>query len=92
MFDPILFQNTTYKNADGLVLFCKELLEKKGLTVEAEKLAGYDGINDELMARAALRALSTVKVPDDQNLREYVRITQDMLLKAAGMLPLRHAC
>jgi hypothetical protein len=91
MFDPVLYKNPLFANADGMVLFCKELLEKKGLTTEATKLAGYYGINDEETAQAAHEALMHVRVPNDRNIREYIKLTKELLLKAAGTVPLRQA-
>lgn len=90
MFDPVLFVSPLFENADGMVLFCKELLEKKGHIEDAQMLGGLAGINSPAMARAALRTLHTIST-SDKELQEYLDATIDVLMRASGQRPLRAA-
>lgn len=83
MFDPVLYDNTLFENADGMVLFCKQLLEKKGLTHLADTLETFYGVNTPSMARAAIQALEGIKTQDPE-VTESLQVTKRLLLEAAG--------
>lgn len=83
MFDPVLFDNALYESADGMVLFCKQLLEKKGLHNLAGSLEMYYGVNTPVMARAAVTALDAINT-SDKEVNENLAVAKQLLLRAAG--------
>lgn len=59
--DPVLYTSPALETANMTVLHCREVLEKTGMTREAQQLQGID-VTDPSMARVALDVLENMRV------------------------------
>lgn len=59
--DPMLFNSPALETANMTVLHCREVLEKNGMTQEAQQLHGIN-VTDPLMAQVALDLLQNMRV------------------------------
>lgn len=59
--DPVLFTSPALETANMTVLHCREVLEKTGMTKEAQQLHGIN-VTDPLMAKVALDVLENMRV------------------------------
>ncbi len=59
--DPTLFGSPALETANMTVSHCREVMEKTGMTTEAQRLEGIE-ITDPRMARVALDVLQNMRV------------------------------
>jgi hypothetical protein len=59
--DPVLFSSAELESANMTVLHCREVLEKTGMTREAQQLRGIEA-TDPHMAKVALDVLQSMRV------------------------------
>ena len=67
--DPALFSSPALETANMTVLHCREVLERTGMTQEAQRLHGIE-VTDPLMAQVALDVLQSMRVKAEA---EYAR-------------------
>lgn len=81
--EPVLFDSTMLETANEAFLFCKASLEKKEHPA-AQRLEGFDPINNTSVGRLALSALYDVQPAVETEDREYVDIAINALSRAVG--------